>query len=221
VGGRKKVLQKPEGPWLLAVAVATALILGSIPLPLWRMKLIAPQYPKGLVMYAYGYKFADNPKTPYNDINEINTLNHYIGMKPIEPVKEMKAFLPGIAALAAFALVSAFIAWPKTLVRLLVVGAFWFAVLFFLADLQYWLYRYGHDLDPSAAIKTAPFTPRLMGALQVWNFKVYTAFEPGFYLMVGAALAVTFLPLVVRWLLSEPVAKRTVQGEERLPTPRR
>jgi hypothetical protein len=193
-GTMRRILRRPEGPWTTAVVVGVALLLASVFLPLWQMNLKAPQYPKGLLMYAYGYKFADNPRTTYNDINEISNLNHYIGMKPIKKVAEMNVFLPGVAALALLALASTVVGWRKRLVRLVVVGGFWFAVLFFLADLQYWLYHYGHDLDPHAPIRTSPFTPKLVGALKVWNFTVETRFAPGFYLLLGAALAITILP---------------------------
>ena len=37
----------------------------------------APQYPRGLRLYAYGTGLA-------GDVHEINILNHYIGMPPIE-----------------------------------------------------------------------------------------------------------------------------------------
>src|SRR5262245_7607772 len=58
---------------LLAAALAAA----STMLPLWSMTMRAPQYPRGLHLYAYGSSLA-------GDVHEINILNHYIGMPPIE-----------------------------------------------------------------------------------------------------------------------------------------
>ncbi len=57
-----KLLGKPEMSWVVSALIACGLLAGAILVPLWRMELVAPQYPKGLVMYAYGYKFEDDPK---------------------------------------------------------------------------------------------------------------------------------------------------------------
>jgi len=214
----RKIFGRPEGPWLVAAVLATALLLGSVALPLWRMELVAPQYPRGLVIYAYGYKFADDPATSYDDVQEISNLNHYIGMKGIEKVAEMNVFLPGVALLAVASLFSAFVVWRKRLVRALVAAGYWFAVLFFLADLQYWLYHYGHDLDPHAPIHTDPFTPKIVGSLKVWNFRVETGFAPGFYLLVAAALVITLLPLVlprIRAWVAEALGGQALAGVRR------
>ena len=59
--------------------------------PMWRITLIAPQYPKGISMYIYINKIGgDTPGTLQN----INILNHYVGMKYIEPdaIPELKYF---------------------------------------------------------------------------------------------------------------------------------
>ena len=66
----------------LAVAGASLLLLAVYVLPLWRIKLIAPQYPEGL-----GLQIWVNQITGFKpgDLNNINGLNHYIGMRAIEP----------------------------------------------------------------------------------------------------------------------------------------
>ena len=64
----RRILAKPEGPWLIAAVVACALLAAALFLPLWKMELVAPQYPKGLMMYAYGDRFQDDPSSPYEDI---------------------------------------------------------------------------------------------------------------------------------------------------------
>ncbi len=214
----KNLLGKPEMPWLVGAVVATALLLGAVFLPLWRMKMIAPQYPRGLVMYAYGFKFDDTAATPYDDIRELNILNHYIGMKPIKEVWEMNIFIPGVALLATATLLSTLVVWRRQLVRALVAGGYWLAVLFFLADLQYWLYHYGHTLDPHAPIRSDPFTPKIMGSLKVWNFRVETGLAPGFYLLVGAALTITLLPLI--WGRIRAWRARLARGEAAAGVPR-
>lgn len=190
---------RPQGAWLVSALVAGGLLLATLLVPLWKMELVAPQYPEGLVMYAYGYKFADDPASRYDDIREINGLNHYIGMKPIKEVREMDLYIPGSIALALAAVAVSFVAWRRRWFQALIALAFWFFPLFFVADLQYWLYHYGHTMNPEAPLNTGSFTPKVFGTTEVWNFHSETSFGPGFYLLLAAALAITALPPAIRW----------------------
>ena len=45
-------------------------------LPMWRIDLVAPQYPEGLMLLIYPSKLGGN-------VDIINGLNHYIGMKTL------------------------------------------------------------------------------------------------------------------------------------------
>ena len=213
-----RLVRKPEGPWLIAATIAAGLLVVALFLPLWRMELVAPQYPAGLVMRAYGDRFEGDAGTYYDDVREINGLNHYIGMRPIEEVSEMDLFIPGVLALIAGTLLSCFIAWKRGWFRALIVAAFWFMPLFFVADLQYWLYKYGHTLDPEAALDTSAFTPKVIGATKVWNFHSETTFEPGFYAMLLGAVSITFLPPAIRWFRSRR-ERRPSQRRETRPEP--
>ncbi len=203
------LLKKPEIPALVAALAAAGLLVAAIFLPLWRMELVAPQYPKGLIMFAYGDHFAENDETNYDDLWEINELNHYIGMKAIEEVTEMKLFIPSLLALAVVSVASTFLAVRPKLVRWLIIAGFWTLPLFFIADLQYWLYYYGHTLDPSAALDMDSFTPKVVGSTKVWNFHSDNSFETGFWLLVLAGLVITFLPPALRFLSqpNEPAEK--------------
>jgi nitrous oxidase accessory protein len=118
-------------------------------------------------------------------------------MAPIKEVTEMKLFIPGVLALAAATLLSSFLAWHGKLVRGLLAAGFWFMPLFFIADLQWWLYHYGHTMNEDAALNPGSFTPKVFGTTKVWNFHSETGFESGFYLMVLAAFVITFGPLAL------------------------
>jgi nitrous oxidase accessory protein len=195
------IFKLAEPRWLLAGAVATALLVASIFFPLWKMKLIAPQYPNGLQMYAYGYKFADsNASDNYDEVREINELNHYIGMKSIKDVVEMKLFIPGAVALAAATVAVSFVAWQRKWLRALVIAGYWTFPLFFIADLQYHLWDYGHTMKEDAPLNIDAFTPKVVGETKVWNFHSDNTFAIGFYLLVAAALIITLLPWFVRWV---------------------
>jgi hypothetical protein len=70
------------------------------------------------------------------------------------------------------------------------------------AVLQYNLYDYGHSMKEDAALSMEPFTPKVVGSTNVWNFHTENSFQIGFYLMVLAAVTITFLPPAIRWFLS-------------------
>lgn len=148
----------------------------------WQFQLFAPQYPKGLelVIHLTGVQ---------GDVAEINLINHYIGMGHLEDAatfeRDFAAWLVGGLALAV---VAAMLFAGKKLTTL---GA-WLAVglpLGFVLDTQYWMYRFGHDLDPRAAIDIPPFTPVLLGQGKVGQFRTIATPELGFYLaLLGVVL---------------------------------
>jgi copper chaperone NosL len=153
------------------VVVAAALMATAYVFPLWRVELIAPQYPEGLGMYILvdgveGFK-------PH-DLNNINNLNHYIGMKAIEPdaIPELK-YMPWIlGALIAGGLVVAGMGrrvplniWGGVLALVLVAGLY---------DYWRWGYDYGHNLDMEVAIIKIPgmtYQPPLIGSKKLLNFR--------------------------------------------------
>ena len=57
--------------------VAGLLLVVSMYLPYWQMKLTAPQYPKGLYTIVYVNRLE-------GDIAEIDELNHYLGMPKLD-----------------------------------------------------------------------------------------------------------------------------------------
>ncbi len=79
---------KKRLPQILFI-LAGLLLLTLFVWPIWRITLVAPQYPHGVHMHIYINKIGGSePGTLQN----INILNHYIGMKPIEPdsIPELK-----------------------------------------------------------------------------------------------------------------------------------
>lgn len=152
---------------LLAVA---ALLLG-VPFvrPLWHIGLIAPQYPEGLGLYIWIDQITgEKPQ----DLGSINGLNHYIGMKAIVPesIPELRLMPMMVAGLIVTALIVAALGRRPLLYAWTVLyGAF---ALVGLADFWRWGYDYGHNLDPTAAIRIPgmAYQPPLIGAKQLLNF---------------------------------------------------
>ena len=75
-------------------------------LPLWEVRLGAPQYPEGLGLRIYAHTVTGIKP---HDLTNINGLNHYIGMKPITPaaIPELRIMPWLIGALVAVGVVLA------------------------------------------------------------------------------------------------------------------
>lgn len=168
--------------WARVLALtAFGLVVYAVRLPLWGMILHAPQYPNGLQMQV-------GPGFITGDLGIINVLNHYVGMKEIhlEDFREIAALPYVLWGWAAVILVAALSARPRWLwaafILALVIGGVG------LADLQYWLWDYGNNLDPRAPLDLDPFTPPMSGEYSVWNFRIQSRFMTGSFLLGLAGL---------------------------------
>lgn len=166
---------------LLAVAGVIAMS-ASYFLPWWNFLLIAPQYPKGLnlVVSLTGIT---------GDVEEIGIINHYIGMAHLESGAPLERAFGGYAVglLAVMVIVGILaagrkIGWVSALMGIgLPIG--------FIADTMYWLYTFGHDLDPKAPVHIKPFTPTLFGEGKVGQFHTTATPAEGFAVaLLGVAL---------------------------------
>lgn len=153
-----------RGLVLLGIA---ALVAGAL-LPLWRIRLVAPQYQEGLTLEMYTHKIAAG--NGGQDLFEINTLNHYIGMKPIVQADfaEMTWMPFAIGVFALLGLRAVVMGRIGHLVDLGVLFVYFGA--FSLGTFAYRLWSYGHQLDPHAPMRIAPFTPVVIGTQQIANF---------------------------------------------------
>ena len=170
-------------PSAFLMAAAFLLII-SIFLPYWQMKMTAPQYPKGLYVNVY-INHLDG------DIREIDALNHYLGMPPLDEGGRFErsiSFL-AVAALGALLIAGTFVGnqWAGVLA----LPALAWPILF-LADLWRILYRYGHSIDPQSALGGAidPFTPPILGEGMVGQFGTVASFQPGIYLSLFACILI-------------------------------
>ncbi len=164
---------------LLALLGAALLVVAGT-LPVWGVRLLAPQYPKGLDLRFYGGR-AEGP------LREVNGLNHYIGMRPIDlaVVPELGLWPLAIIASAALLVVAVLVrSWPG---RLALLGL-WLVPLTVLADIQRWLIVFGSQLDPRSALRLDPFIPLVVGPSTVWNFTIWAYPGPALALIwaVGA-----------------------------------
>lgn len=173
----------------MVVLAGIAMLVAGAALPLWRIQLVAPQYPEGLRLDMYAYKIVAGNNG--NDLAEINLLNHYIGMKPIvqRDFVEMQAIPFALGVFVLLGLRALVIGRIVTLVDLTVLFGYFGA--FSLTSFAYRLYTYGHVLDPKAPMKIEPFMPVLIGEQQIANF-VQTSLP-----LAGTFFLTAFLPLLM------------------------
>ena len=161
---------------------------------LWRIQLEAPQYPEGI-----GLSISINTITGQkpNDLNSINGLNHYIGMKAIVPdaIPELRWMPTIVICLGAIGLLAALFkrrwalyAWTALFALIAATGLF---------DFWYWGYDYGHNLDPTAAIKVPgmSYQPPLIGSRQLLNFTAHSWPGLGGWAIAFGLMLAVFLSL--------------------------
>ena len=172
---------------------AITLLLFTARAPIWRAVFHAPQYPQGLKITAYGDRVA-------GDLGEIKELSHYIGLPAFNFVgmPEMKLW-PFVVAFAMAAAIVA-VATRRRWLRRLSCAAIWLIPVGALADVQFRLWQTGHSLDPTAAIRVTPFTPRVLGPTSLMNFTITGFPGTALVLIAVAAALVTSAPFVARRL---------------------
>lgn len=180
----------------ILIVVAAFLVIPALLVPLWTMTLYSNQFPDGLELKIYSYKLEGAKSQNRDDLREINSLNHYIGMRALkeDDFTEFK-WIPFV--LGGFILL---------MLRTVVLGKMSMAVdlfvlfvyfgLFSLWSFYHKLYLYGHELDPTAAIKVPPFTPPMVGHHTLANFEVYSYPAWGSFAMA----LVPLLLLAAMWL---------------------
>ncbi len=170
-------------PTLLFAAAAILLII-SIFLPYWEMDLHAPQYPKGLHVTAYVNRLT-------GDVFEIDGLNHYIGMRPLDEAAQFEKSISVIGIVSVSLLILAAIFVHTKWVVLLVLPAILMPAMF-LADLQWWLAKFGTDLDPTAPLSSAiePFVPSVLGRGVIAQFETVATPGIGLYLAILASILI-------------------------------
>jgi len=179
------------------VAMAGLVLLLLYVAPMWRIDLGAPQYPEGMGMRIWVHQIQGARP---NDLQNINGLNHYIGMAPIHPdeIAELR-FMPWIVAgLIGGALLVAVLGRRPLLYGF---TALYCAVAAAgLYDFWRWEYDYGHNLDPTAAIRMpgASYQPPLLGARKIMNFTAASWPDVG-GIAAFVSLGLVLLVVVLEW----------------------
>jgi hypothetical protein len=203
-----RLLEQPLdlAPRLLMFGAAICLV-ATFYFPLWNLTMFAPQYPDGLRLDIYAHTLEGG--NGGQDVKEINVLNHYIGMRDIveEDFTEFKWLPFVLGGLALLILRAIVMGSTSSLVDVIVL--FMYLGAFSLWSFGYKLYRYGHDLAPTAAVKVDPFMPPMFGYRQIANFEVYSYPQFATYAM-GAALLLLLLAMAL--VCRNALAQRRVRA---------
>ena len=166
----------------IALLIAPILLAISTIFPFWSLTLHAPQYPGGLEVTVFTHKVT-------GDVSEVDGLNHYIGMMPLGDAASLERSIAtfAIVAFVVMGLLAALLRprWTALLATPIVLFPFVFA-----ADLFFWLYRAGHNLDPTAALSSSvkAFTPAIIGEGIVGQFSTTAFFGVGFFIALAASI---------------------------------
>jgi copper chaperone NosL len=173
----------------IVVAVASLLLVAAYLAPLWRIELVAPQYPEGLGLRIWVDRIAGLKP---GDLGSINGLNHYIGMRAIEPeaIPELSLMPKLLGAAIVAGLLVALTGRRAPLYIYAVALTAGSAVGLY--DFYRWGWDYGHHLDPHAAIKVPgmSYQPPLVGSKQLLNFHATSWPDLGGWILIAAVVVI-------------------------------
>ncbi len=169
----------------ILVLVAAVSLLPVFFAPLYTMTLYSNQFPDGLNLYIHAGSLQGGHTTDRDDLKEINTLNHYIGMRALQEADftEFKWIPLMLGFFIILGLRAIVIGKMSNLIDTFVLFV-WFG-LFSVWHFYDRLYTYGHNLDPEAPVRVAPFMPPMFGSKQMANFEVYNYPAIGSYFLLG------------------------------------
>jgi len=169
----------------LLLLICSLSLVGVLFVPLWRIDLVAPQYPEGLVLLIHADKLGGN-------VDIINGLNHYIGMRTLHADDFVEfSILPYIIIFFSVFFLAVSITANAKLMKVLFFLYVAFGILA-MYDFWRWEYDYGHNLNPDAAIIVPgmAYQPPLIGFKQLLNFGAYSFPDVGgwIFIVVGVIL---------------------------------
>jgi hypothetical protein len=167
------------------VVIAAASLLVSLKLPLWQMRMEAPQYRDEEAL-----KIAVHPNAFRGDMRELTVLEQYIGVH-IPPTLPQFKWLPGaLISGAVLGLVSVLLPLAIRRRALIVVVLALIAALGGSAiQAMAQMHDIGHNRDQQTIlVGVKDFTPPFLGTTKIAQFEVSSRFGLGGWL-IGAALA--------------------------------
>ena len=177
----------------LFLLVAAAGLVAVLFTPIWRIDLVAPQYPEGLYLTIHAHGLEGN-------VDIINGLNHYIGMKTLHNEDFIEfTILPYVIVFFAVLFAITLLVNRRWLLNTSFILFVLFGILA-MYDFWKWEYDYGHDLDPNAAIIVPgmAYQPPLIGFKQLLNFGAYSFPDTGGWIFIIAGVLL-LIAVILEW----------------------
>lgn len=178
---------------IVSVFSAAGLLLASLTLPLWQMRLEAPQYRDEEAL-----RVAVHPNALHGDLRELAVLNQYIGVHVPTSLSQFKWLPEALIASALLGLVAACL--PQMIRRralVIVVLALITALGVAAVQAGFQMHDIGHHRDSrTIMLGVKDFTPPFLGSKKIAQFEVTSRFGTGAWLIGGAL----FLQLAAAWL---------------------
>lgn len=173
---------------LAFVVVAAGLLVLSLKMPLWQMRLEAPQYRDDEAL-----KIAVYPNVLRGDIRELTVLNRYIGVHVPATLPQFKWLPAALIGGALLAMGAALMPlrirhWSQTISAMALIAALGIAA----TQAKSQIYDIGHNRDQHTPLAGVPdFTPPFLGTTKIAQFQVSSRLGLGAWL-IGGALALQF-----------------------------
>jgi len=180
-----------------------AYLIGYKTMPIWRVSLEAPQYPKRAFPHGIPVFFHLTDFT--GKVREMDTINHFIGMNPMEAgAVFLRQTVPFIYLFFFILLIAYFFYkgrgwWLQAIIPACMC---WYFVFFYAK----WLYWFGHHLQPWGMFKVKPFMPTVLGDGKVAQFTTHSYPAVGFYFLLGVFVLLLFSILLRRKALKGEVS---------------
>jgi hypothetical protein len=184
-------------------ALASVLLLASLRLPLWQMRLEAPQYQDQEALHV-----AVHPNALRGDIRELSVLEKYIGVH-IPPTLPQFRWLPSLLiAGAVLGFAAGLLRIPARRRALTFIsGALAAALALAAVQAMFQIHDIGHKRDQKTAlVGVKDFTPPFIGTNKIAQFTVSSRLGLGAWL-IGGALALQF---GAGWCSRQPRARASV-----------
>jgi hypothetical protein len=163
--------------------ISSALLLASLKLPLWQMRLEAPQYRDQEAL-----NVAVHPNAFRGDLREITVLDQYIGVHIPSTLPQFKwlpaVLIGGAAAGLAFSFLPVLIRrWGLMAVSFLLAATMAIAAIQATTQIR----DIGHKRDQKTVLTgVKDFTPPFLGTSRIAQFTVSSRFGTGAWLVGGA-----------------------------------
>lgn len=184
VGKREKSNANGFG-FRILVILSAALLLVSLRLPLWQMRMEAPQYRGKEALH-----ISVHPNALRGDLQELKVLDQYIGVHVPKTLPQFKWLPDALVAGAVLGIVAVLLGASVRRKALLVVALGLIASLAVAAaQAESQMRAIGHDRDAHAPlVGVGDFTPPFLGTTKIAQFEVTSRFGLGAW-FIGAALA--------------------------------